>query len=260
MISYEAYESLTKSGEIGKFSSTAVWKRDGKKTLTGKTTCRETGADCYRMAGQPAAVFGNTLISGRYFTEGEDDVCLIDRKTAEELTGSRDALGTKVELEGKEYRVAGILSGEKQICVLPAGRDTLFDGVTVRKASPGQSSAAAVSVLSAYLGITVQQIVDGQLYYILARLKLALFFLIAAAVPAGVFIILKRKRLAGGLLLAVGLCLCAVTVAATPFGNDYLPTYWSDLDFYGKLYEEKTRQTEALRAYQEFWHESRFLE
>ena len=72
-------------------------------------------------------------------------------------------------------------------------------------------------------------------------------------------IMVKERRLAGAAVLAAGVLILAVIVVQIPAGSDYLPTYWSDFDFFGELHEEKAGQIESLKAHQEFWHEEGFL-
>ena len=60
----------------------AAWKDCGKGTVLSETTGRKQKVSCYKVKGQPGAIFGRALIRGRYFTEGEAGVCLIGRDTA----------------------------------------------------------------------------------------------------------------------------------------------------------------------------------
>ena len=106
---------------------------------------------------------------------------------------------------------------------------------------------------------TAERIADGQLYYILALLKTAGILTAATVIPAVLLIMVKERRLAGAAVLAAGVLILAVITVQIPVGSDYLPTYWSDFDFFGELQEEKAGQIESLKAHQEFWHEEGFL-
>lgn len=256
---YEGFRNFQESSDAEKFTSAALWNKVGERELILESTERRSRASVYGMRGQVQAVFGNTLAAGRYFTDGEEAVCLIDGKTARELFGSRDVTGREVLLDGEKMQVVGILQGDRGVCVIPAGEDEAFCGVTVRKQKAEQSSDTAVSLIGLYMQGTAERIVDGQLYYILALLKTAGILTAATVIPAVLLIMVKERRLAGAAVLAAGVLILAVIAVQIPAGSDYLPTYWSDFDFFGELQEEKEGQIESLKAHQEFWHEEGFL-
>ena len=112
----------------------AAWKACGKGNVLSETTGRSQNVSCYKVKGQPGAIFGRALIRGRYFTEGETGVCMIDRDTAWLLFGSDHAEGLKIMLEGETgtetFQVAGILEGNIPLMILPAGKNTCYDAVT----------------------------------------------------------------------------------------------------------------------------------
>ena len=256
---YEGFRNFQESSDAEKFTSAALWNKVGERELILESTERRSRASVYGMRGQLQAVFGNTLAAGRYFTDGEEAVCLIDGKTARELFGSRDVTGREVLLDGEKMQVVGILQGDRGVCVIPAGEDEAFCGVTMRKQKAEQSSNTAVSLIGSYMQGTAERIVDGQLYYILALLKTAGILTAATVILAVLLIMVKERRLAGAAVLAAGVLILAVIAVQIPAGSDYLPTYWSDFDFFGELQEEKAGQIESLKAHQEFWHEEGFL-
>lgn len=256
----EGFQNLLESSNAEAFSSAAAWKEDGEMELETEQSGRSTRVMVYGVRGQVQAVFGNTLLAGRYFTEGEETVCLLDERAAKELFGSDDVTGREAVLMGETRKVTGILQGDRGICVIPAGEDEAFRGITVRKQRTEQSSANALTAISSYAQGETERIVDGQFCYILALLRTAGILTALTIIPAVLLIKVKEKRLAGAAVLAAGLLILAVFAFEIPLGSDYLPTYWSDFDFFGDLWEEKAQQIEGLREYQEFWHEEGFLE
>ena len=256
---YEGFRNFQESSDAEKFTSEALWNKVGERELILESAERRSRVSVYGMRGQLQAVFGSTLAAGRYFTDGEEAVCLIDEKTAKELFGSRDVTGRGLLLDGEKIQVVGILQGDRDVCVIPAGEGEAFCDVTVRKQRAAQSSDTAVSLIGSYMQGTADRIVDGQLYYILALLKTAGILTAATVIPAVLLIMVKERRLTGAAVLFVGVFILAVLAVQIPVGSDYLPTYWSDFDFFGELQEEKTEQIESLKAHQEFWHEEGFL-
>ena len=63
-------------------------------------------------------VTGQKLVEGRTFTSGENDsastVVILDKTSAHNLFGDKDALGQKVRIKGIEYRVVGVLESGQQ--------------------------------------------------------------------------------------------------------------------------------------------------
>ena len=148
----ESYDSFLESGEAKVFSSVAVWDSQGEQAVSAEASGQSVRADIYMMGGHLQAVFGDTLFRGRYFTAGEEGVCLIDLRTAEELFGSRNVVGRSLVLGGEDYRITGLVDSGRKICVISPEEGALFHGVTVRKQTAEQSSDNAKAVLSAYFG------------------------------------------------------------------------------------------------------------
>lgn len=255
----ESYDSFLESREAKVFSSVAVWDSQGEQAVSAEASGQSVRADIYMMGGHLQAVFGDTLFRGRYFTAGEEGVCLIDLRTAEELFGSRNVVGCSLVLGGEDYRITGLVDSGRKICVISPEEGALFHGVTVRKQTSEQSSDNAKAVLSAYFGGLSTQVTDGQLCCLIGLFRLALLLTTASVVPAVLLIKVSRRRLAGAAVLAAGVLALAVVVSGMPVGSDYLPTYRSDFDFFTHLWTEKSAQMEQLQSHQEFWHEERML-
>lgn len=231
------------------FSEAVLWKSEGKVSVSAENTGGEQIVSLYQMKGQQSAVFGRGLCAGRYFTEGETSVCLLDRETVRTLFGSDNVLGMKVKWENTEYEIAGILEGKQPLCVIPAKEGTLYDGIAAKKTKRTSSSEIAFGTLEAAVGGVGQQRIDGHLYYMTACLS---YFLLASVLLI-VFGIKMGKR-------SVVVILCIVLAAevlimgigfAAP-GSDYLPSYWSDFDFFVQLFEGKKGEIQRLLHHQEF--------
>ena len=157
----ESYDSFLESGEAQAFSSVAVWDSQGEQEVSAEASGQSVRADIYIMGGHLQAVFGDTLFRGRYFTAGEEGVCLIDLRTAEELFGSQNVVGRSLVLGGEDYRITGLLDSGRKVCVISPEEGASFHGVTVRKQAAEQSSDNAKAVLSAYFGGLSTQVTDG---------------------------------------------------------------------------------------------------
>lgn len=241
------------------FAQAALWKSLDGMTVSADQTGREQKVSGYRIKGQPGAVFGNALLRGRYFTEEEENVCLLDQGTVRELFGSDQVLEMKVQVGGADCRIIGILGGDRPVCVIPsgdgkeAGSKEGFDGAAVRKKKKGQSSSLAFSRIEAVSGSIGGQRIDGQLYYVAACLiyfgVLALSFLL---IGIGLGKKMHRKWITAVCLAAAAGLLWFGLRCAAP-GSDYLPGYWSDFDFFVRIFQEKAKQIGELAVHQEFF-------
>lgn len=246
-VTESAFERWKKSEDREMFAQGAVWKACGDFKVLSEGTGHDQKVPCYQVKGQPAAIFGKELVSGRYFTEGEKNVCLLDVGTVRQLFGSDNVPGLEIKMDEKTWKVAGVLKGEDPICVIPAEKGEKFDGVAAQKRKAKLSSNQAVSVIEALFGSTGGQKIDGQLYYVLDSM---LYFMILAIslIVAGTA---DPKRILPWCLTAALVILISGVKAANP-GSDYLPTYWSDFDFFGRLFQDKAEQIQSLARHQEF--------
>lgn len=259
----DSFDQLVDSEEAKKLASAAVWKDNGREEISAEQTGRKEKADCYSMKGQPEAVFGKTLRSGRYFLSSETGVCLLDEKTAIALFGVKDATGNEVKTGGKTYRITGILSGEDAVCIIPAEKGSTFDGVTVRRKLDNKSVQSVVSILEVYMGGSHGEVIDGQFYSATAKIVFAVnlamlcaLLCTAASVVAGKTTkpaVLSRSLSGAGWIMA--LLIIILGIAFSGLGRDYLPTYWSDFEFYSNLWKTKTEAVRMLATFQQFWPE-----
>lgn len=254
--------SRWKQGEGSRMTEdAAVWRSDGECVISADSTGREKKVSCYQIKGQPAAIFGRSLVFGRYFMEDEKQVCLLDRGTVRELFGSEDVSGLKVQLEESVYSIAGVLEGERLLCVIPAEEGTVFDSVAVCKKSRDISSDLTVSLLESSFGSAEEQRTDGKLFFVTAWL---FYSVVTAAVlvlagRVGFLSMKDRKmQIKGGawlcrciLILCLGAAVLVLILGigtASP-GSDYLPTYWSDFEFFSSLFKEKAEQVRSLAVH-----------
>ena len=82
IITESGFDQWKENEDSGLCAGAAVWRRDGMRRLVSEDTGHGQEAACYQVKGCPEAIFGNALIGGRYFTAGEEGVCLLDQKTA----------------------------------------------------------------------------------------------------------------------------------------------------------------------------------
>lgn len=140
----------------------------------------------------------------------------------------------------------------------------MFDGIAVQKKEKSQSFNQTVSRLVAVFGGTKGQRIDGQLYYVTGWLFYAgvtavTFFIAGRLLEGNLGRRWNERRYIVWFCLAVsvGILLSGVKIADP--GSDYLPSYWSDFEFFSRIFKEKAEQIQELMMYQEFDRWQRML-
>lgn len=264
--SSEFWQWMEKEGNKN-ISEAALWNMSENCTISSESTGREQKVSVCQMQGAPEAVFGSNLVEGRYFTTGEERMCLLDLDTAWQLFGSEQVSGLEVQMDGKIWRIAGVLKERRSLCVTAAKEDAVFDSVTIRKRDDGQSSDLAVSQVESILGSSQKPYIDGKLYAITAWMLWALMTSVLLLLLVKWLIWFQKGKTKRRftmyipILCSFGnvfLCFLSGIKMANP-GSDYLPAYWSELEFYGKLFQEKVEQIQKLSMHQEFTSWNYFL-
>ena len=81
---------------------------------------QETGSfTLYGVTGDYYEINSQTLIQGRYIKQTDlqnnSRVCVLDAKTAEDLVGYSDCVGTEISLEGVKYTVVGVIESDESL-------------------------------------------------------------------------------------------------------------------------------------------------
>lgn len=89
------------------------WKKKRNRKVLDREGGRQVQVDACGIAGDSSILFPNA----NFLPAFETGHCLISRDVAWELFGSPDAVGKELELDGREYRISGILAEEEKLCV-----------------------------------------------------------------------------------------------------------------------------------------------
>lgn len=179
--------------------------------------------------------------------------CIIDRKTALELFGSADCIGSTVTLGEKQYEVCRVVPWKHRVMLIhPTEKDTVYTRVFVRPKKGESLQNAASRFLMSY-GLN-GSLVDDKWLFVLA-LAVLLFF------PAGLILTVfkiasARKKAAGdnkkmywiwqcGMILGVGILL-VVIYRNFRIPGDWLPDKWSNFGFWS---EKMKKERENLNLY-----------
>ncbi len=216
-----------------------AWKEQEKAWLWNPQTGKSSQAELLYLCGS-----SRLLYPGAPVLDGEDRKgCLLGKKAAWELFGSEIAGGLTLYLNETAYQVRGVLSEDSRRIVVEAGDEVMLDQITARIPA-GQTRQMAEQTLQASYGISGTPL-EFDLLCVLAGAGTAILW---ACLGIAALLFLRRYETRIGIrrgwkrwVLTSGLVLLwggfAVSQMAVPV--EYLPSKWSDFDFFATLWQEK---------------------
>lgn len=219
---------------------------------------RSTAVVRIEAAGVMHLILPGSLIAGSFVTDSDTSGCVISRKAAEELFGSRECLGGSITIEGRKYIVRGVLNEKERLCIVQGEEGAKYP--YVRLYAPGlpvsrvrQLLAGLLPELAAADGVEAAWISEGDLYLGLGRIMAGIPLWTAWALilaRAGK----KIKSLKGiwegiartAFFTAGFTGLCGILLLTVRFSDDYVPTAWSDFEFWSELFASKAGEIHRL--------------
>lgn len=190
---------------------------------------------------------------GSALNEEDRRGCIIDKKTALELFGSADCIGSTVNFGGEQYEIRQVVLWKHQIMIIhPTKKDTVYTRVFVRVKKGESLQNASDRFLMSY-GLN-GSLVDDE--WLLALALIALLFF-----PAGLVVMFfkaasKRKKAAKDnkgeywlwqcvMILGAGILLVLI-YKNFHISSDWLPDKWSNFEFW---LEKIKKERENLDLY-----------
>lgn len=213
--------------------------------MKNETLDRAEEGDLIETAGNMYLVTPGVTMKGSYVTDSDRNGCVISRKTAENLFGDLDIIGEKIMIRDKSYVVRGIVDVEKSLCMIQGGDDKSYPFIRVD--APRIPVSVVQQMLSGLLPEDRAWISEGDLYYGLGNIVFFLpvwiiFFLGSARCRKAVAEI-QNKGLNFILKITVAIigftCACLLFLLSFQFSDDYIPTAWSDFEFWTELVKQK---------------------
>lgn len=226
-------------GEESSFADFVLWGEGGRDFLRNEGTKRSCQTEIFYLCGSSRLLYPGEKVLDEEDREG----CLIGRKAAYELFGTDRVQGCTVYLGETAYRIQGVLAEDSCRLYVRAPDDCSLNLVTARIFEDQTYQEVEQILLTSY-GISGTRLEFGLLSQIAGIGSLALW----AALGIGTYLILGalerrlnmeqkwKKRLVGFSFLALWILFA---VRRWPIPEEYLPSRWSDFDFFANLWEEK---------------------
>lgn len=239
-----------------------AWKSVQGIVIKNKYLNRVQTVTALLIKGDMSAVISMGLVSGSFVYPGDSRGCLIDEKTAYTLFGTRSAVHNTLDYKDKQYSIRGIVKTSIPVIMLqedsPSEKYPCLE-VRYKNMENGQDNARVFlsknGIIDNY--ILIDEYFYGRLLYGLAVVPVQAFYIIVA----GLFlkgVIAEKKRQAGYrlyvyIVIMLFLIIAGFVLLYQIIGNPvyisgkYIPSKWSDFDFWVTKHKEFKAELLQLR-------------
>lgn len=180
-----------------------------------------------------------------YMDSGEDDICILGYKTAIELFGTTNIENVEVQKKEKTYKVIGILNSIENAFVYPTNLETeILDRVAVVQNTNNSSIALKQKFESNYFKANI---IDYEFITFITQILMVFpIFVFASFLIKDIFNLNKYQKrkeikwlIASFLISTVLLIIIGTIKVKKNQFYDYIPSKWSDFEFFRELYIQK---------------------
>lgn len=228
-----------------------AWKQINYENLESLELGKTVFVDAIAFSGQPEMIFPQAGGLSPQDLRG----CIIDKQTSYQLFGDDNALGGTIVYDGREYFVRNIISAPKGLFLFvpPEEKEIAFDRISLSTAGL-PFSQRGIEEFSYRHGISVNFSISNGVYQGMGKL---FAFLPPAAIFATLlfrmFFWIKKKR-DYPVLMGIGLLIMTFIIAMLLWITDFhwslpesfIPTRWSDFEFWGKLWSQWMQHTKQF--------------
>lgn len=233
-----------------------LFRVEEKAEAESSGTGRGIQVEIIEAAGNMNLIMPGRLRQGSFVFDSDLDGCVISRETAEELFGSRQAVGEALKLDERIYIVRGVVETEGRLCMVQGEAGKAYPYIRIY--APEIPVSRVQQMLTAVVpepsvgvnGISEDRIPgwisESDLYLGIGRMVLWM--------PAWVVLVfggLKCRRKIWEMdgqknkimveiwkvifPVAVFAGICGILLVSVRFSDDYIPTAWSDFSFWTEL-------------------------
>lgn len=224
----------------------AVWGEQKKVEVSNPVLRRKTEASQLTVSGN-----SDLVLRGSSWLDHKDSAgCLIDGELCILLFGSTDVSGNKVIIGEREYEVRGVLHGSRKTVLVEADEtgDSFLGRMSV-VIPDDKTPKEVIQGLSSQYGLTGESIgLDNYRRMGTAAAGLLPCVLgIHIALPLWRGVRRERRRPVRCLMYAAGLVICLlvflwITGVRFEMPEDWIPSRWSDFEFFTGRWEEKSKE------------------
>lgn len=242
-----------------------LYRIEEKYMLSNCDLNRTTEAELVELAGNMQLAAGDCLLQGNFVAASDRKGCVLSKETAYQLFGTVKPIGETIWiLQAEEerihkvpYEVRGVLNRKDSLCMIQSNRDSYpyirvkakgvpLSLVKQRLAGllPGETSWYSESDFYIGIGCFILSLPLWVLLYQFIRCGRQYTRTMKTSVWREVW---KCGLVIVGIVLAFGIVKMSIR-----FSEDYIPTAWSDFEFWGELFRQKIEMIRILIKKE--WH------
>lgn len=242
-----------------------LYRIEEKYMLSNCDLNRTTEAELVELAGNMQLAAGDCLLQGNFVAASDRKGCVLSKETAYQLFGTVKPIGETIWiLQAEEerihkvpYEVRGVLNRKDSLCMIQSNRDSYpyirvkakgvpLSLVKQRLAGllPGETSWYSESDFYIGIGCFILSLPLWVLLYQFIRWGRQYTGTMKTSVWREVW---KCGLVIVGIVLAFGIVKMSIR-----FSEDYIPTAWSDFEFWGELFRQKIEMIRILIKKE--WH------
>lgn len=214
-----------------------LFRETAGRTLKNVDLGRERKVKLVETAGSMNLVTPDGLVAGAYVTDSDSKGCVLSKKTADSLFGDCEATGEQVVMGRSTYIVRGIVDTEGQLCMIQGEKGRAYPCIRI------EAAGVPLSVVRQRL---VGILPEGKGWCSECDLYLGIGRILVYLPLWVLFILLLRRirkmlpEMLRPLALVIGFAgVCSLLLLSLHFSDDYVPTAWSDFQFFTQLFNEK---------------------
>lgn len=242
-----------------------LYRIEEKRMLLNCDLNRTVEALLIETAGNMQLAAGDCLLQGNFVAASDRKGCVLSKETAYQLFGTVKPIGETIwilqteeeQIHKVPYEVRGVLNRKDSLCMIQSDRDSY---PYIRAKAKGVPLSLVKQRLAGLLPGETSWYSESDFYIGIGRimLSLPLWLLLYQFIP---FVrqhirtmevsvwreVWKCSLVIGGIVLAFGIVKMGVR-----FSDDYIPTAWSDFEFWGELFRQKIEMMRILVKKE--WH------
>lgn len=256
-----------------------LWQREEDTVVRNHAMDSSVSLALITVAGDMSKVYPGPVLTGGALSREDQAGCIIDENTAYQLFYSEDVLGMKLDLEGKEYIIRGILKSESHNTMIIQAEDTLLGDREAKQYSCMEltfsdnrnAKPLAEQFIFTYGLGEPSAYIDGYLYRMLTEHLIHIPLWFCALWIIALFVRKIYSLKASPVLSLMGwagvILISTLFIKLTDFyfyiPGSMIPNRWSDFDFWVSLLKKLTASLKEkegiLRYYKEAELRQRFF-
>ncbi|MBT9778792.1 hypothetical protein GPL15_20130 [Clostridium sp. MCC353] len=256
----EKMEDGEKEAAEWKLPRFAAWRMEEGVEVKANTPGKKIIAECMTVYGEKGLAAPLPLYAGNFGSAKDKVGCVVSQGLAMELFGSGQVVGMELLCMDKTYKIRGVMKEKKNLVLLPSSGQPAFESLLFDYGE-GESGKMEVQKLLFRYGIDSESLsADGALFF-----SGTMFFVYLAAASfffCGIYEFGRQYRERDAMdvipvfliVFSAMVCFFLLSRGGASVPQEFIPTRWSDFDFWVNKYREiKGCLTQLFKLMDLYW-------